>query len=68
MLQLRSRKTDGIQRDWPVVSQCYGERAVSSNETELSYRWRERAWIGMEVFSNLIARRQSGQRLTAAIG
>ena len=21
------------------------------NETELSYRWRERAWIAMEVFS-----------------
>jgi hypothetical protein len=25
--------------------------ALVSNETELSYRWRERASIGMEVFS-----------------
>jgi hypothetical protein len=23
----------------------------SSNENELSYRWRERAWIAMDVFS-----------------
>jgi hypothetical protein len=23
----------------------------TSNETELSYRWRERAWIEMDVFS-----------------
>jgi hypothetical protein len=27
-------------------------RPVGSNEKELSYRWRERAWIGMEVVSS----------------
>jgi hypothetical protein len=38
------------------------------NEKELSYRWRERVWIEVNVFSKYNARHQSGQRLAAAIG
>ena len=38
------------------------------NEKELSYRWRERVWIEVNVFSKCNARHQSGQRLAGAIG
>jgi hypothetical protein len=44
------------------------ERRIRPNENELSYRWRERAWIALDVFSYSEAGRRCGQRLAAAIG
>jgi hypothetical protein len=38
------------------------------NETELRYRWREQAWIAMDVFSLSVAGHRNGQRLAAAYG
>ncbi len=41
---------------------------MDSNENKISYRWRERALIAMQVLKSCEARTQAGQRLAESPG
>jgi len=43
-------------------------RFIGPNETELSHRWRRRAWQNRELFHKIKRGHYNGQRLAAAIG